>query len=351
MTFIPLQPTRQVPGYGPKDAKIAIIGDFTTAYDDGAMRPFQGAAGGILEKCLHAAGLIRGEIYATNLFKARPAFRKTVDKRAGPAPEWFHESRGVITADGQYWVDVLREELEGVSANVFVACGKAAAVALGGLRKVSEYRGYVFETSLFKQPRKLILTHHPASAVRGNYTYAHMITCDLQKAKVESAFPEVVRPERNLILSYSNVHELVDWADYLFKCPELSLDIEVVNYEVASVQFSPRPDLGVVFPLGATVFQPNGWTEDEELVVWRQVQRLCGNPESVKILQNAIFDIQFMLSNIGIEVKGEVHDTMIGHSCAWPELPKGLGFLGSLYCGSQAYWKDKVNFDDIKGES
>ncbi len=42
---------------------------------------------------------------------------------------------------------------------------------------------------------------------------------------------------------------------------------------------------------------------------------------------------------------------MIGHSVMFPEFPKGLDFLGSLYCGSQAYWKDAVKFDNIKGES
>jgi len=35
----------------------------------------------------------------------------------------------------------------------------------------------------------------------------------------------------------------------------------------------------------------------------------------------------------------------------YPELPKGLGFLGSIYCGSQEYWKDMVKFDDIKDNS
>jgi hypothetical protein len=89
---------------------------------------------------------------------------------------------------------------------------------------------------------------------------------------------------------------------------------------------------------------------EEELVIWRKLAWLLEN-DSVKILQNAIFDIQFMLSRYGIFMKGEIRDTMIGHSCMYPELPKGLGFLGSIYCGAQQYWKDMVKFDDIKDNS
>lgn len=348
--FIPTTPGRLVPGYGAKDARIAIVGDWTSAYDDQALRPFQGGAGQLLEKCLHAAGLIRGEVYLTNVVKTKTPSNAKGNKAQGPWPAVFCERKGTFSAEGLRHVDRLREELDGMDLAVVVACGKAAAVALGGLRKVSEYRGYVFETSLLSKKVKLIPTHHPASALRGNYTYAHMITCDLQKALKESKTKELVRPKRNLIYNYSSLSDLLAWCDYLANCPELSIDIEVVNYEIASVQFSPRPDLGVVIPLGETVFQPHGWTEDEELVVWRQIQRLCETENVTKILQNGIFDIHFMLTNAGIEIKGPVKDTMIGHSCAWPELPKGLGFLGSLYCGSQAYWKDKVNFESIKGE-
>jgi hypothetical protein len=78
---------------------------------------------------------------------------------------------------------------------------------------------------------------------------------------------------------------------------------------------------------------------------------VLGNENSVKVAQNAIFDIHFLLTRCGIEAKGRVEDTMIGHSVMFPEFPKGLDFLGSLYCGTQAYWKDAVKFNNIKGES
>jgi len=44
-------------------------------------------------------------------------------------------------------------------------------------------------------------------------------------------------------------------------------------------------------------------------------------------------------------------DTMIAHSIMYPEMLKGLGFLTSMYCGSQEYYKNMVKFDNIKEAS
>jgi DNA polymerase I-like protein with 3'-5' exonuclease and polymerase domains len=78
---------------------------------------------------------------------------------------------------------------------------------------------------------------------------------------------------------------------------------------------------------------------------------VLGNPNSVKVVQNGAFDINFLLTRCGIEVRGPIEDTMIAHHIQYPELQKGLGFLGSIYCGSQAYWKDMIKFENIKEES
>ena len=85
--------------------------------------------------------------------------------------------------------------------------------------------------------------------------------------------------------------------------------------------------------------------------MWRGIQGVLGNPNSTKVIQNSMFDVPFLLTRNGITVRGSIHDTMIAHSIMFPELQKGLGFLGSIYCGSQEYWKDTVKFKNIKDES
>ncbi len=124
----------------------------------------------------------------------------------------------------------------------------------------------------------------------------------------------------------------------------VGFDIEVLNYEVSCISFSSTPELACVIPIA------DRWSLDEELLIWRGIQKVLGNRGSLKIVQNGMFDIPFLLTHNGIETRGEIHDTMVGHSIIYPELPKSLGFLGSIYCGSQPYWKDTVKFKSIKGE-
>lgn len=345
MSFIP-QRARLVPGLGRGNEGIVIVGDYTSPFDDKMLKPFSGPAGSILENSLHAAGLIRGDIYLTNVFKSKTS-------RAGKLAntEFFDEGKKKFTELGLEHVAMLQTELNALEANVIVPAGNAAIQAISSLTSVAKYRGYVCVADKLKGLRKMIPTHSPASTLRGSYVNRHMITADLQKALRESATPEIIRPDRKLIYTFESCAEVLEWLDYVATQPVVCFDIEVINYEVASISFAPTPDLSIAVPIGATDDRPDGWAEDEELLIWRAIQRILGNPETTKVVQNGIFDIHFLLTRCGVEVRGPVHDTMIGHSVMFPELPKGLDFLGSIYCGAQKYWKDSVKFNNIKGES
>lgn len=332
---------RSVPAVGDPASRIAIVGDYTSAFDEHAMSPFSGPAGTVIEQCLHAANLIRGEVYMTNLIKVKPT-RKLKDGN-----EFVTEKTGKITfsPEGLDYVHQLREELDRVQANVIVAAGAASLAALCDLAYLSRYRGYVFPSVGLREQRKVIPIHHPSNAIRGTYTYRHMIVCDLRKAKEESVRRELVRPDRKLVYSFANVEEALQWMEYFAEQKAVSVDIEVLNYEISCIGFSSDPSIAVSLPVA------DRWELDEEALIWRGIQRVLGNASSIKVFQNGIFDIHFMLTRNGITVRGPIHDTMVGHSIMYPDLPKGLGFLGSIYCGAQEYWKDSVKFNNIKDES
>ncbi len=346
MSFIPSMRTiRTISAAGNKNSRIAIVGDYTSAFDEMALQPFQGSPGTVLEQCLHLASLIKGGCYITNLFKQRSLNKFRYGDPRGPAPEWFIDNKGQFTSEGNYWVRTLKDELDSVEANVIVACGKAPTMALTGLRKIGDRRGYIFPSEGLARQRQVIPTYNPGSAVRGNFTNRHMLVSDLIKAKHFSKYSTIQRPDRQLVYDYANVEECLSWLKYFEDCDkDLSVDTEVLHYELASIQFSCDPSIGVFIPIA------DRWTDDEEIVIWKAVQRVLTKPNA-KVFQNGIFDIHFLATKCGIIVNGEIKDTMIGHSVMFPELPKGLGFLGSLYCGAQEYWKDKANFDNIKGDS
>lgn len=332
--FIPKIGKVELPPSGNPNSKIAIVGDYTDGFDLQARKPFSGPGGNVLENCLHTAGLIRGEVYMTNLIKTKAEVKE----------RYFDVKKTKFTEEGMEYVRLLQAELSEVQANIIVAAGAASFAALCSLGHLSMYRGYIFPSTLC-QGRKVIPIHHPRDSMRGMYTYRYMIVSDLRKAKEESYTPELIRPDRKLIYSYDSVQDVLDWLDYFANQETVGFDIEVINYEVSCISFSSDPQMACVIPIA------DRWTLDEELLIWRGIQRVLGNRASKKVIQNGMFDIPFLLTRNGLVVRGEIHDTMIAHSIMYPELPKGLGFLGSIYCGAQEYWKDTVKFKNIKEES
>lgn len=336
MTFLqmPLEASgRIVPGFGPVGAKIAIVGEAPGAHEDQQLKPFVGPAGSVLEQCLHAAGLIKSEVYLTNVVKVRPP--------KNDISPYYNDATGKFTEAGKEWVDFLHGELAEKKPNVIVAAGGCAMAALTGMFRILKYRGYFMESPI----GKVIPTIHPSGALRGMYLWRHLISADLKKAREHSQTPELTRPKRDLIYQFSHVHEVLEWLEYYEHQPLVCFDIEVMNYEVSCISFSSDPSMAISVPIDSR------WSVEDESLIWRGIQRVLGNSASVKVVQNGIFDIHFLLSRCGIEVRGPTHDTMIAHSIMYPELRKGLDFLGSIYCGTQAYWKNMVKFDNIKEDS
>ena len=340
---------RRVPGKGPPHARIAIVGEAPGAYEDAQLKPFVGPAGAVLDQCLHTAGLTRMDVYLTNVVKERPRNNDISGHFNGKS----------FTSRGQYCVEELLKEIDEVNPNVIVACGKTAMAALTGETAITKLRGYVLDSVGLQRATKVIPCIHPAAVLydrkggdKGSvstgsaspYIYRYVITADLRKAKSLSETPELDRPQRQLVYEFAHVHEVIEWLEYYASQPLVSFDTEVLNYEVSCISFSSDPSIAVSIPIAGR------WSESEECLVWRGIQEVLGS-SSVKVGQNLIFDIHFLLTRCGVVTRGSVADTMIGHSVVFPELPKGLGFLGSIYCGTQPYWKDMVKFKNIKEES
>ncbi len=64
--------TRAVPGEGPADARIMLIGEAPGQHEDRQGRPFIGASGQLLTELLRSAGLRRDDVFITNVVKHRP---------------------------------------------------------------------------------------------------------------------------------------------------------------------------------------------------------------------------------------------------------------------------------------
>jgi len=321
-----------VPPEGPKDAKIAIIGEAPGTWEDRTGRPFMGPAGGVLEHCLHQAGLTRAEVYITNFLKRKP--------HKNDISPWWQPKKG-FTKLGKEACEELYEELKEVKANVLVPLGNCPLYALTGLENITKRRGSIYE--MVGTGRKVIPTIHPAACIwtaargdkgpEGGYIWRHFIAHDLLKARKQSAFPEVKLPQREIIIPQS-LEEARHWLDHFRRADRFSFDIEVINYEASMIGFSDHPSRAFVLPFY------HRWSEQHEAILWKDVAGVLANPKSVKVGQNPVFDMSFLAIRNNIIVQGRVEDTMCAHHIMYPDFPKGLDFLVSIYT-DEPYYKDE----------
>lgn len=325
---------KQVFGEGSPTSKICIVGEAPSYHEVSAGRPFIGPAGQLLNDCMHQAKIIRAQCYVTNFIKEQLPPKKGDKKPI----EMFVTAQGRLTEKGRHWQELLAEELSNVKANIVVALGSAATAALAPLHPVSKRRGYLSRCYPMFQERKILPTFHPASCLYGgNYINKFYIIHDLEKALANSDTPELVYDPDIEYSAPTTIPELRAALEPYMGNEAVSFDIEVSNFEMSCVSFAHDSKRAVVIDL----YDRDLWTEGEELEIYHMINKILSNPDSVKVGQNLIFDIQFLASRYHIFTRGPIADTMVGHSLIYPDFLKGLEFLGSIYA-NVPYWKDML---------
>ncbi len=76
---------------------------------------------------------------------------------------------------------------------------------------------------------------------------------------------------------------------------------------------------------------------EDELLAWNWVRTILQSP-APKEAQNGMYDIQWLWRRMGIAPRNSTLDTMLQAHALQPELPKSLGFLGSIYT-NESSWK------------
>lgn len=317
---------------GPIDrCKIAFVGEAPGFDELRSGRPFVGRAGKLFDTLLSRAGLMRAACYITNVIKEHPP---------GNNIKPFIEIRGnyvKVSEKGKMYIESLREELSGCSANIIVALGNIALYALAGNVNIRKRRGSLYESTLVPG-KKVLACLHPASALR-MYTDELLITYDLLKARRESEFPELRLPERTLHINPTYMTAIEYIEDAIANCQVIGFDIEVdmTSNEMTCFGIAKTANDAMSIPLykrGNDYF-----TVEQEMDILRRLQRLLEHPMIVKVGQNIIFDAFFMLERYGI-ITDPVDDTMIAQAIAAPDYPKGLDTICSLYT-NEPYYKDE----------
>jgi uracil-DNA glycosylase family 4 len=142
-----------VPGEGPLNAKVMVVGEAPGKNEDLQGRPFVGAAGQLLNKLLELAGLRREEVYITNVVKCRP-------------PGNRDPQEDEIAACLPYLI----RQIKLIKPKLIIAVGRHAArtlLQLAGYRwtSMSEQHGKIYEANIEGVKLLIAVTYHPAAAL------------------------------------------------------------------------------------------------------------------------------------------------------------------------------------------
>ena len=159
--------TQAVPGSGPRDARLVIIGEAPGAAEDVGGLPFVGRSGSLLLSLLaEHAGLSRDEVFITNTVKCRPP------ENRDPRPEEIAACRGHLDAQ-------LR--CLGPTCALVVTVGNVATRAVLGTRQgIMSLRGVPTVVEGIAAP--VLPTLHPAAALRGGAGSQALLAEDLATA-------------------------------------------------------------------------------------------------------------------------------------------------------------------------
>lgn len=328
---------------GPLGAKIALVGEAPGETEEQMGLPFVGKSGQELTSMLQEVGIERKSCFLTNVLFTRPIGNK-LDSLLIPKKDCPPGYSLSSLAQGKYLhpdlfpeIDRLKSELISFKTrggNLAVALGNTALWALTGSSAIGTNRGTISESSLVPG-LKVLGTYHPAAVLR-NWPWRVIVLQDLTKAKREMEFPKIRRVERKIVINSTLPHYL-----WLLKeaknAPILSVDIETEKRQITSIGFATQPAVGFVIPIWDKR-KPHWsyWEPEEEAPIWNAIGDLLTTHPRI-LFQNGLYDTQYIWK-MGMPMPGFTEDTMILHHAMYPELPKGLGFLGSIYSNDVA-WK------------
>lgn len=320
----------------PKTAKIIIIGEAPSHSEMVAYRPFVGPSGKVLDRCLHHAGIARAETYITNIFSA--PLKK--GKSTSFMPKGIYEC-----PEEDYFrlVDTFKKFRKDA---IIITLGGTATNLIAGHNEILKWRGSPLPCAFERFEQTVIPTIHPAATLRGTFIWQYFIIADLKKVKRWSLGGGV--PYAKTFITGPCAEESIEYLRMLRTLDQYAWDIEIWNNGISCISFAPHPDEAISIPfIDMYKRGRNYFTPQEEAYVWQEMAKTI-NCDNTKIGQNLMFDASWMFHFHNILMRGEVKDTMLAHHIMYPDFPKGLDFLCSIYTDGPYYKEDRKLWKTLK---
>lgn len=307
-------------GSGYSAAKVMFVGDVGSEADALSGRALSSTTdSSFIEGNCRSAKINLGEVYRTLFIKERGNLTDPESNEKLITPEYK---------------EILRQEIDTLQPNIIVPLSELGFKFISGIKGgIRKYRGSVLPTQAGNRIVRCIPVLGPNPYINLDPRMAFISRLDFQKIakNIEQVGPI---PEDGLLWIAKNYNSLETFVTRSYpKCKFLVFDIESYcgiptcislcfdGHESVTVPFTDKE-----IPLSETV------------AMMDLVAKVLGG-KLPKVNQSIKYDWR-KLVRWGIPVNNVVGDTQIAASCLYPEFPKNLGFLTSIYT-DMPYHKDE----------
>lgn len=310
-----------VPGRGPLNARLVVLGEAPGRQEEAQRRPFVGASGQLQEGYMQRVGINPHDVRYENVYPFLPPGRG-----------------GNITAIAKeelvIWQEDCLARLDALSSvQLIVPVGNTALHCLTGMQAISLRRGSMYQwKNIHGREVKIIPTIHPATILRDT-TLEYRTVRDWERiARELERGSEVIYPERKFMLD-PPAEKVWEWFGVNSTHEYLTIDIETnpKAKKLLCVGFSLSADLGIAL----------SWTAKNREII----AQLCGC-EKAKVLWNGLYDLYWLRMH-NIEVRNYHYDGMGIHHMLRPNDRHSLAYVTSLET-DEPYYKGGDDEDDEK---
>lgn len=338
-----------VPGSGPSRSPIMILGEAPGAQEEDAARKGDpncimiGPTGWEADKLIKRA--------SKDLYSIHSFYKTNVEKYRPPNNDLRQLHQIGVTPFQN--MDIVMEEARAVGAKLILGFGGHALQALTGKKGIHKWRGSILENQFTKLP-KVVCTFHPASLFPrkgqkgGNsYKVSHWMVHDIARAIEESAYDELRLPVREIEICQSADHLRRFLRQYAHE-KRWSLDTESIRGIPTCLGLAASKSHGMSVPL-FNVDSSINLSDLDYAEIYEILGQFLDDPTILIIGQNWKHDEDKLETIYSFRIRARLWmDTATASHNLYPEFPKRLEFITSIFT-REPYYKDELKeFDSTK---
>lgn len=284
---------------------------------------------------------------------------KTVDHNI---PDFIRESkRGKNVSLSDFFpgyaeaIEFIWEEIDLIKPKLIITSGEIALNTIVGVQKIHRFRGSILtDVKSLNIPVVPIYSQRDIFALWQRYVITQ---CDVEKAfsVLKSDYTPFEKESHIWICnSISHLKDFIKRGKIKMKrraYPELGLPNGFLTFDIET-KFNMITCVSLCFDgveACSIAFLKKEIPIEELELLWTEVAELMRDPRIPKVNQNVKYD-EHGFNILSIPVNNIVGDTMLLSSIIYPELPKGLDFLTSIYTNIP-YYKDEGREFNAKTDS